>query len=176
MNIANKLTVFRILLVPVFIICLEVFHLDNYIPFIVFVVAALTDSLDGYFARSRNLITTFGKFLDPIADKLLALSAFIMLVGMDIIPAWSVCIIVAREIVITGFRIIAASNNITIAASNLGKIKTISQFLSICLILSKIKLGINIDLLVYYFSVVFTILSGIDYIMKNKSVLDLSNI
>lgn len=176
MNIANKLTVFRIILVPVLVISLMVFGMDKYISLIIFIVAALTDTLDGHFARSRNLITTFGKFLDPLADKLLALSAFIMFVGMGILPAWGVLIIVAREIIITGFRVLAASNNITIAASPFGKLKTVTQFLCICLILGNFHFGIKLDLIVFYIALLFTILSGIDYIIKNIKVLDLDNI
>lgn len=176
MNIANKLTIFRIILVPVIVISMLYFGTDNYVSLIIFIIAALTDTLDGHLARSRNLVTTFGKFLDPLADKLLALSVFIMLVGMDILPAWGVLIIVAREIIITGFRVLAASNNITIAASPFGKIKTITQFASIILILGNFHFNIKLDIIVFYIAIVFTILSGIDYIIKNIKILDLDNI
>lgn len=173
MNIANKLSLFRIILVPLFIISILIFQTYNLIPFLIFVIAALTDFLDGYLARKYNLVTTFGKFIDPIADKILTLSAFIMLLSLGKIPGWAVCIIVSREITITGFRTIAASAGVTISASNFGKFKTISQFASIILLLINLD---RIGLIVFYIAVIFTILSGIDYIYKNYKILDLENI
>lgn len=172
MNIANKLSVIRILLVPVFIISLISNGTNNLIAVIIFSIASFTDFLDGYLARKYNLVTVFGQFLDPLADKLLTLSAFIMLTGIGKIPAWTVCIIMAREITITGFRVIAASSGVNIAASKYGKIKTITQIFSIILLLVNFKFS----LVVYYIAVIFTIISGIEYIIKNKNILDLSNI
>lgn len=172
MNIANKLTVIRMGMVPIFIISMEVWGLNNIIPFVVFTIAAFTDFLDGYLARKYNLVTVFGKFLDPVADKLLTLSAFIMLIYSANLPAWGVCIIVAREVAITGFRIIAASSGVTIAASTFGKIKTVTQFLSIILLL----LGLNLGRYMFYLAVLFTLISGVEYLIKNKDVLDLDNI
>lgn len=172
MNIANKLTILRMGMVPIFIISMLVWGLDSIIPFVVFSIAAFTDFLDGYLARKYDLVTVFGKFLDPVADKLLTLSAFIMLIEFASLPAWGVCIIVAREVAITGFRIIAASSGVTIAASVFGKIKTITQFLSIIFLL----LGLSLGRYIFYLAVLFTLISGIEYLIRNKEVLDLDNI
>lgn len=172
MNIANKLTVLRIFLVPIFVISMIMYPDNGTIPLIIFVLASLTDFLDGYLARKHNLVTTFGKFLDPVADKLLTLSAFIMLIEQSQIPAWGVCVIVSREIAITGFRVIAASSGTTIAASSFGKIKTITQIVSIILLLLNFEYAIY----VFYLAVIFTLLSGIEYFIKNKDALDLTNI
>lgn len=172
MNIANKLTDLRIFLVPIFVISMIMSPDNGTIPLIIFVLASLTDFLDGYLARKHNLVTTFGKFLDPVADKLLTLSAFIMLIEKSQIPAWGVCVIVSREIAITGFRVIAASSGTTIAASSFGKIKTITQIVSIILLLLNFEYAIY----VFYLAVIFTLLSGVEYFVKNKDALDLTNI
>ena len=108
MNIANKLTLFRVFLVPIFIMSLLFLGINNILGFLIFVIASLTDMLDGYLARSRNLVTTFGKFMDPLADKILACSALVMLVQFGKVEAWMVCIVLAREFIIPGFRLIAA--------------------------------------------------------------------
>ncbi|QQK07622.1 CDP-diacylglycerol--glycerol-3-phosphate 3-phosphatidyltransferase [Miniphocaeibacter halophilus] len=180
MNIANKFTIFRLILIPVFIILLMVLGIDSLIPGLVFVIASLTDFIDGHLARSRNLVTTFGKFLDPLADKMLVTAALIMFIELGLIPAWTVCIVVAREFIITGFRVLAASNGITIAASFWGKFKTVSQFLAIIMILFSGSILFWIPTfiisIVYYISVILTIISGIDYLIKNIHVLDLDNI
>ncbi len=176
MNIANKLTMLRIALVPFFVGSLMIFQTDNALPLILFCIAAVTDALDGHLARSRNLITTFGKFLDPIADKLLAISAFVMLVELGRVPGWASILIISRELIITGFRVIAASNNVTIAASVFGKIKTITQFAAIILMLLPMELPVVLINIVLYAAVLATALSGVDYIIKNASVLDLDNI
>ena len=136
MNIANKLTLFRVFLVPIFIMSLLFLGINNILGFLIFVIASLTDMLDGYLARSRNLVTTFGKFMDPLADKILACSALVMLVQFGKVEAWMVCIVLAREFIISGFRLIAASNGIVISASIYGKIKTITQLFAISFILS----------------------------------------
>ena len=147
---------------------------------VIFILASFTDYLDGYLARSRNLVTTFGKFMDPLADKILACSALVMLVQFGKVEAWMVCIVLAREFIISGFRLIAASNGIVISASIYGKIKTITQLFAISFILLNstrlIKIPLNIDVILWYISVVFTIISAIDYISKNIKVLDLKNI
>lgn len=173
MNLANKITLFRVLLVPVFMIVL--YSNNTYLAASIFIIASLTDTLDGYIARSRNMITNFGKFVDPLADKVLVSAALISLVELGRIPGWVVVLIIAREFTITGFRTIAASEGITIAASPLGKIKTITQLLAIISLLfnnypfSLINLPFaNIML---YISLFFTIISGVDYIYKNKSAL-----
>ena len=145
---------------------------------IIFIFASLTDTLDGYLARSRNLVTNFGKFIDPLADKVLVSAALISLVDMGKIRGWIVVIIIAREFTITGFRILAASDGITIAASPLGKFKTITQLLSIIFILfNNFIFGrIPMDRIMLYLSLIFTVLSGVDYIYKNKQVLNMKDI
>lgn len=152
------------------------FNNSNYVAALIFTIAAATDGLDGYIARSRNQITTFGKFIDPLADKLLVSSALISMVQLAKVPAWIVVIIIAREFTITGFRIIAASEGITIAASSLGKIKTATQLIAIILLLIDnypFKLaGIALDKIMLYIALFFTVVSGIDYIYKNKHVLE----
>ena len=179
MNLANKLTIIRLFMVPVFVIIYNIFGVNSVIPAIVFALTSATDFLDGHIARSRNLITTFGKFMDPLIDKVLTQAGFLVLVGSGIIPAWAVIIIIFRELLIDGLRILAASNNITIAASIYGKLKTTSQMITIILYLLSGVLTF-IPNIVYdiflYISVILTILSGMDYLMKNIQVLDLDNI
>ncbi len=174
MNLANKITIIRVFLVPLFMIALYS-NLPNsgYLAALIFIIASATDALDGYIARSRNLITNFGKFVDPLADKILVSAALISLVDLGKIPGWVVVVIIAREFTITGFRTIAASEGITIAASPLGKVKTISQLLAIILILLNNfpfrMINLAMDMILLYISLFFTILSGIDYIYKNRS-------
>ncbi|MDI9502034.1 MAG: CDP-diacylglycerol--glycerol-3-phosphate 3-phosphatidyltransferase [Tissierellia bacterium] len=177
MNLANKLTIARVLLIPVFILVYYTSGVGFWAA-LVFGIATITDTLDGYIARSRKLITTFGKFADPLADKILVTSALILLVGSRIIPAWAVILIIAREFIVTGFRILAASERITIAASPLGKLKTITQFVAILLLLlgNPFFGSFPMDLLMFYLSVLLTIVSGADYLLRNKQVLDLSNL
>lgn len=176
MNIANKVTVLRLLLIPVFLVLYYIYGTDYNIAAIVFVIASLTDALDGHLARSRNLVTTFGKFVDPLVDKLLTMAAFVVLVEASIIPAWAVIIIIARELIITGFRTLAADKGITIAASKWGKLKTTSQMIALVLLLLN-NSTLNIaGVYVFYIAVILTIVSGLDYIIKNKEVLDLENI
>ena len=140
MNTPNKLTLLRTLMVPIFIIFMYLdFNGSRIIATLIFAIASFTDFLDGYLARRDNLVTNFGKFADPLADKILVCSAMIMLVSFDEIPAWAVIIIIAREFTITGFRIIAASENITIAASPLGKFKTVTQLISNILLLTGVQ-------------------------------------
>ena len=180
MNLANKITLFRVFLVPVFMIIL---YLD--IPYnmeiagAVFIFASLTDALDGHIARSRNMITSFGKFVDPLADKVLVSAALIALVELGKVPAWIVVFIIAREFTITGFRTIAVAEGITIAASSLGKIKTITQLIAITLLLFNnfpfSFINIPMDMIMIYICLFFTILSGVDYIYKNKKVLSFDN-
>lgn len=174
MNLANKITIVRVFLVPVFMVALYANTPNStYIAAAIFIIASITDSLDGYIARSRNLITNFGKFADPLADKILVSAALISLVDLGKIPGWVVVVIIAREFTITGFRIIAASEGITIAASSLGKIKTITQLIAITLILLNNfpfrSINFPFDMILLYISLFFTILSGVDYLYKNKS-------
>lgn len=179
MNLANKLTILRLLMVPVFVIIFNIFGVSNAISAIIFALTSATDFLDGHIARSRNLITTFGKFMDPLVDKVLTQAGFLVLVGADMIPAWTVIVIIFRELLIDGLRILAASNNITIAASMYGKLKTTSQMVTIILYLLSGTLtfipNIIYDIFLYI-SVILTIISGLDYLIKNIKVLDLDNI
>lgn len=176
MNLANKITLARVLLIPIFMLVLfSNFPNNTYIAAIIFTIAAATDGLDGYIARSRNQITTFGKFIDPLADKLLVSTALISMIQLGKVPAWIVVIIIAREFTITGFRTIAVSEGITIAASPLGKIKTITQLVSIILLLINNFpfrfVNLPLDMIMLYLSLFFTIISGIDYIYKNRHIL-----
>ena len=177
MNTPNKLTLMRTLMVPIFVLCMYLdFYNSRIVATIIFAIASFTDFLDGYLARRDNLVTNFGKFADPLADKILVCSAMIMLVSSGEMPAWAVIIIIAREFTITGFRIIAASENITIAASPLGKFKTVTQLISNILLLTGIESFRPIGMGIFYLAVVFTVISGADYLIKNKKVLDLENI
>lgn len=176
MNLANKITIFRVFLVPIFIL---IYYSDlpnsSYIATLVFVIASLTDTLDGYIARSKNMITNFGKFIDPLADKVLVSAALILLVETGKIPGWVVILIIAREFTITGFRVIAASEGVTIAASSLGKIKTITQLVAIIALLMDNfpfrNIGFPFDIIMLYISLAFTVISGVDYIYKNRGSL-----
>lgn len=176
MNLANKLTVLRMFLVPIFLIFIS--HksiLGTILATIVFIVASITDKLDGYIARSRNQITNFGKFMDPLADKLLVTSALIALVERGVIFSWVAMIIIAREFAVSGLRTLAASNGSVIAASNWGKAKTVVQIVAIIaglLYLIYPLYWLNILTLISMFlSVVITIISGVDYFVKNKSAI-----
>jgi len=181
MNIANKITLFRVLLVPLFLIVLYS-NIENngIIAGIIFVIGSLTDMLDGYIARSQNLVTNFGKFVDPLADKVLASAALIALVDMGEISGWIVVIIIAREFTVTGFRVLAASEGVTIAASPWGKTKTITQLVAIILFLFNNfpfrHLEIPADIIMIYIALIFTIISGVDYIVKNKNIIDIKDI
>ena len=179
MNLANKLTMLRLLGVPVFIVLFNIYGTDNLITALVFALVAFTDFLDGYVARKYQMITTFGKFMDPLVDKVLTLAGFVMLTGVGLIPSWTVVVIIFRELLITGLRTVAASNNVTIAASNLGKAKTVSQFIAIiAFLLYGVLTGLQdwVFSLLLYISVILTIISGLEYLIKNKHVLDLDNI
>lgn len=172
MNLPNKLTIFRVFLIPVFV--LVYFLVDNpWIATAIFVIASLTDTADGYIARKYNLVTNFGKFADPLADKLLVCSAMICMVSVGVIPAWAVIVIMAREFIISGFRTVAADNNIVIAASWWGKVKTIVQMVMIVALLLNFDIlwfRIVCDILLYA-AVALTIISMIDYLYKNRQVL-----
>lgn len=175
MNLANKITVFRMFLVPIFLIVLNLNIANaNLLAGIIFIIASATDAIDGHLARSKNMITDFGKFMDPLADKILVLAAMIALVEIDKIPAWIVVIIITREFTITGLRTLGASSGTTIAASSLGKFKTIFQLLAIIFLLFDNypfnKIGIPVDQILLYISLFFTIISGLDYLYKNKEI------
>ena len=178
MNLPNKLTMARIIMIPIFLVLLLCpLGLDKqvarYIATGIFCLASITDCLDGYIARKYNLVTNFGKFMDPLADKLLVSSAMISMVSLGDIPAWIVIIIISREFIITGFRLIAVENGVVIAASWWGKIKTVSQMLMIIVVLSGIGgvAGYSLGRILIYVSAFFTVVSGVDYIVKNINVL-----
>ncbi len=172
MNIANKLTVLRVLLIPVFLYLFFATYIDGYRYFActIFVIAAVTDALDGYLARSRNLVTNFGKFADPLADKLLVATALISLVQTNELSAVIVIIIISREFIITGFRTIAMEKNIVIAASPYGKAKTISQMIMIPYFILQLNFS-YISFALIAITTLLTIISAIDYIVKNIEVL-----
>lgn len=178
MNLPNKLTILRVLLIPFFVVAMLVDGIpyNNYIAGIVFCVACLTDALDGHIARKNHLITNFGKFMDPLADKLLVCAALICFVAMPELnfPAWAAIVIISREFVISGFRLVASDNGVVIAASKWGKFKTISQMImSILLIfhLEIIPYYILLEQISIYLSVILTVVSLADYIYKNREVL-----
>ena len=175
MNVPNCLTLLRILMVPVFVVFMlvDIFGAaDQYIAGVIFILASITDTLDGYLARKNNQITVFGKFMDPLADKLLVCSAMICLVELRLLPSWIVIIIVGREFIISGFRLIAAERGIVIAASYWGKFKTVSQMIMVILLV--FHFGGFFDILEQIFislSVILTVISLVDYMYKNKDIL-----
>ncbi|MCM1040614.1 MAG: CDP-diacylglycerol--glycerol-3-phosphate 3-phosphatidyltransferase [Ruminococcus sp.] len=173
MNLPNKLTMFRVILIPFFVLFMlvEITNVDKWIALAVFIIASLTDLLDGKIARKYNLVTNFGKFMDPLADKLLVCSALICLVELAKIPAWMVIIIIAREFIISGFRLIAADNGVVIAASYWGKFKTTFQMVMICLLIADIAAINIITNVITWIALILTVISLIDYLVKNKDVM-----
>ncbi|AQM60904.1 MULTISPECIES: CDP-diacylglycerol--glycerol-3-phosphate 3-phosphatidyltransferase [Clostridium] len=192
MNLANKLTLLRMLLVPIFLIFIAINEIPygTFIATFIFVIASVTDKLDGYIARSRNQITNFGKFMDPLADKLLVTAALISLVEFRVVPSWAAVIIIAREFAVSGLRTIAASEGKVIAASWWGKIKTVIQIVAIILLLIEVNISqskylfdlvTNSNFLMNFFeyvprisldiAVIITIVSGYDYFRKNKGII-----
>ena len=173
MNVPNTLTIIRVLLIPFFVafmLC-NITAYDNYIALAIFIVASLTDTLDGYLARKNNQVTNFGKFMDPLADKLLVCSALICLLSNGMISTVVVLIIIAREFIISGFRLVASDNGIVIAASMWGKFKTTFQMIAVILLIVKIPaLDLAAQLCVWV-ALALTVISLIDYIAKNHKVL-----
>ena len=188
MNIANRLTIARIVMIPLFLLIMcfpkdilgmvHVFHstlsVNWVLAMIIFTIASITDFLDGYLARKYHLITNFGKFADPLADKLLVMTAFITLVGAGVIPMWIVAIIVCRELAVTGLRLLLVNDGEVLAAAWPGKVKTATQMLAIIFLLIDdfpVKgLPFSIGTILVYICLVATIYSGIDYFVKNKHV------
>lgn len=179
MNLPNKLTVFRVILIPIFVLFMEVSIFgtaDKYIAAAIFIVASLTDLFDGKIARKYNLVTTFGKFMDPLADKLLVCSALICLIG--VIPKWVVITIISRDFIISGFRLIAAEAGVVIAAGWWGKIKTTVQMIMIIWLLFDInfapiaKAYDIVGIILIYAALALTIISLVDYLIKNKGVIN----
>ncbi len=173
MNLPNKLTIFRVILIPFFVVFMlvDITAYDKWIALAVFIIASLTDLLDGKIARKYNLVTNFGKFMDPVADKLLVCSALICLVALERIPAWVVIVIIAREFIISGFRTLAADNGVVIAASYWGKFKTTFQMVMICLMIADIEALLIVTSVVMWIALALTVISLVDYLMKNKDVM-----
>ena len=164
---------FRVILIPFFIVFLLVplTPYDKWIALAIFIIASLTDLLDGKIARKYNLVTNFGKFMDPLADKLLVCSALICLIELDKIPSWMVIVIIAREFIISGFRLVASDNGVVIAASYWGKFKTTFQMVAVCLLIADIAALSMVTQIILWIAVVLTVVSLIDYLIKNKDVM-----
>lgn len=188
MNIPNRITVSRVFLIPIFVLVMVLdFHwgnisllgvtlpVEHFVGAIIFIIASVTDWIDGHYARKYNLVTNLGKFLDPLADKLLVSSAFILLIPMEAAPAWVVIVIISREFAVTGLRLICAEQGEVIAANQLGKIKTWTQIIAIAsLLLHNIIFamwGIAFGTIMLYVALFFTIWSGIDYFWLNRKIL-----
>lgn len=173
MNLPNKLTMFRVVLIPFFIVFLliPITPYDKWIALAIFIIASLTDLLDGKIARKYHLVTNFGKFMDPLADKLLVCSALICLIELNKIPSWMVIIIIAREFIISGFRLVASDNGRVIAASYWGKFKTTFQMVAVCLLIADIPSLYMPTQIVLWGAVILTVISLMDYLLKNKDVM-----
>ena len=178
MNTPNKLTVARMIMVPFLVVFLLTGwggEANRYISLILFVAASITDWFDGYLARKNHLVTNFGKFMDPLADKLLVCSAMICMIELGRLPAWFVIIIIGREFIISGFRLIAAENGIVIAANYWGKFKTVSQMIMIILLILYFDLSVFVILeqIFIWLSLALTVISLMTYIWQNRSVLSM---
>lgn len=177
MNTPNKLTIARMIIVPFLVIFLLTGwggEANRYISLTLFVIASVTDWFDGYLARKNNLVTNFGKFMDPLADKLLVCSAMICMIDLKRLPAWFVIIIIAREFIISGFRLIAAENGIVIAANYWGKFKTASQMIMIILLILHFDgIFVILEQIFIWLSLALTIISLITYIWQNRTVLSM---
>ena len=174
MNLPNKLTILRVILIPFFVFFLISPFFDgygNYIALAIFIIASLTDMADGKIARKYNLVTNFGKFMDPLADKLLVCSAMICLIQTGQLAAWIVVIIIAREFIISGFRLIASDNGVVIAASYWGKFKTTFQMVMICLMIANFPQLQILTNIIMWIALILTVVSLIDYLVKNKDVM-----
>ena len=185
MNVPNKITISRILLIPIFMIVLLVpfswgdltilgaeMPVTHFVGALIFIIASTTDWVDGHYARKYNMVTNLGKFLDPLADKLLVSAALIVLVEMQMAPSWIVIVIISREFAVTGLRLVLAGAGEVVAANMLGKIKTWTQIIAISALLLHnilfVMLGIPFDMIMLWVALFFTIWSGLDYFVKNK--------
>lgn len=175
MNLPNKLTTLRVIMIPFFVFFLLWQNGENntfrMIALALFIIASLTDLLDGKIARKYNLVTNFGKFMDPLADKLLVCSALICLIELNALPAWMVIIIISREFIISGFRLIASDNGVVIAASYWGKFKTTFQMVSVVLLILDIPALAFVTTICVWIALLLTIVSLVDYIYKNHKIL-----
>lgn len=175
MNTANKLTMLRVILIPVFLVLLYLpipFHMA--FALVIFILASVTDFIDGYIARHYNQVTDFGKFMDPLADKLLVMSALLWFVEAGRLPAWAMLVVVAREFAVTALRLIAVERGRVIAAAWSGKIKTASTMVCICIML--VFHNLTLDVVCVAIILATTIYSGIEYFVKNKDVIDWSKV
>ena len=175
MNLPNKLTVLRVIMIPFFVVALMLDDGTNQtyrmIATAIFVIASLTDFLDGNIARKYNLVTNFGKFMDPLADKLLVCSALICLIELGQLPAWMVLIIISREFIISGFRLVASDNGVVIAASYWGKWKTVFQMVSVILLIINIEALSMLTNIALWIALALTVISLVDYVVKNIGIL-----
>jgi len=172
LNTANKLTMLRVLLIPVFLVLLYLdFPYNNYFALAVFIIASATDGVDGFIARRHNQITDFGKFMDPLADKILTFAAMIWFVEVGLMPAWLVLVVVVREFFVTGIRLVAVAKNRVIAASMSGKIKTVVTM--VCLIAMFLPLTTWMLIVCWSLIGLTTVISGVEYFYKNKDIMKL---
>ncbi|MFZ3580376.1 CDP-diacylglycerol--glycerol-3-phosphate 3-phosphatidyltransferase [Virgibacillus sp. DJP39] len=188
MNIPNKITLSRIFLIPIFILLLSIpfewgqieigealLPVSHLVAALLFIVASTTDWIDGYYARKFNMVTNLGKFLDPLADKLLVSAALILLVELGLAPAWIVILIISREFAVTGLRLVAAGEGIVLAASQMGKLKTWIQIVAISVLLLHnfpfSYIGFRFDIVALYAALIITVYSGYDYFDKNWNVM-----
>lgn len=172
MNLPNKLTMLRIIAVPFFIALYLLDHI--YIATVIFILASVTDAFDGHIARSRGLVTNFGKIMDPLADKILVISALVILVQLGDVAGWMLIVILAREFIVAGLRTVAAADGIVIAAGFSGKLKTVTQMIAVPLLLLKnwpcSYIGVPLDRIMLWLCVILTVVSGVEYIVRNKEV------
>ena len=175
MNLPNKLTILRVIMIPFFVAALLYDRGANqnmrYVAAALFIIASLTDMLDGKIARKYNLVTNFGKFMDPLADKLLVCSALICMIELRELPAWMVIIIISREFIISGFRLVASDNGVVIAASYWGKFKTTFQMIGVVLLIFNIPVLSTLTTIIVWIALALTVISLVDYIVKNAGVL-----
>ena len=175
MKLPNKLTVLRVIMIPFFVAALLYDGGANqnmrYVAAALFIIASLTDMLDGKIARKYNLVTNFGKFMDPLADKLLVCSALICMIELRELPAWMVIIIISREFIISGFRLVASDNGVVIAASYWGKFKTTFQMIGVVLLIFNIPALSMVTTIVIWIALALTVISLVDYVVKNAGVL-----
>ena len=175
MNLPNKITVFRIFMIPFFVACMLIKEIPYHeiIAGVIFIIAALSDLVDGKIARRFNLVTNFGKFMDPLADKLLVQSALLCFVANGLLPAWIAIVIMSREFIISGFRLVAADKGIVIAAGYLGKLKTVFQMVMSVMLIFHFShpVWLATEQIFIWGSLILTIVSLIDYLIKNKDVL-----
>lgn len=174
MNLPNRLTILRVIMIPFFVFFMLTEYAgetSKWIALAIFIVASLTDLLDGKIARKYNLVTNFGKFMDPLADKLLVCAALICLVDMGKLASWMVIVIISREFIISGFRLVASDSGVVIAASYWGKFKTTFQMVMICLMIADVEAISIVTTAVMWIALILTVVSLMDYLIKNKDVM-----